>query len=91
MKKRIISVRVTEEEYSIIQMKANAFNESPSTYMRNCTLKSKQHRENSFSKTTKPIIRNMQTSFNMIEQNIDVENQKNLILQEAKNLCYKLS
>lgn len=90
MKKLIVSVRLTEEEYSIIQTKADSYNESPSAYMRNCALKSKQHRENCFTKTTKPIIRNMQTSLNMIEQNIDVENQKNLILQEAKKLCYKL-
>ena len=89
MKKRIVSVRFTEEEYSVIQMKADSYNESPSIYIHNCAL-NKQHRENSFTKTTKPIIRNMQTSFNMIEQNIDVENQKNIILQEAKKLCYKL-
>lgn len=84
------SVRFTEDEIITVQEKANEYGESFGVYVKRCAIKSRRPRENWFTKEVKPCIRNMQTSFNMIEQNIDIENQKKKIIEEAKKLCLLL-
>lgn len=85
------SVRMTEEERIKIKEKADAYGEPLGVYMKRCALKSRMPRENCFTKEVKPLIRTMQTSLNMMEQNIDVERQKKKILKEVKELCLLLN
>ena len=87
MKKRKITVRVTDEEHALLSTRAAAYNESVSEYVRNTALRNQKRSDTRFIKIVKPIIRNIQTSCNMIRQNIDVENQTTKISQEVQKLC----
>lgn len=86
-----VSVRFTEKDYAKVNELAKSRGMDLSTFVRECALKSRFPRENSFTKGVKPIIRTMQTSLNMMEQNIDVEGQKEKILKEVKELCSLLN
>lgn len=90
MKTRSISVRVTEDEFLLLKKQADACNETPSEFIRNAILHDKKRQDIYILKKIKPIIRDIQTSSNMIAQNIDVQKQTENIRKGVENLCYIL-
>ena len=86
-RKNSVTIRLTDAELKLLKSRADKHNEKTGTYIRNCALTPNRRKDAVYCRDSKPIIRDMQTSFNMINQNIDVDNQKNNIIQEAKQLC----